>query len=122
MIYWRLIRGALYMYLSLKVWWTGRKTDSCARGTGRNISLLCDPDGSGDTFRYATGKVEGSNSSDVSIGRLGGLGSIMADACYANGKTNGSLVNTPFVARDLMRIVDGLGEDDLIRFMGELVL
>jgi hypothetical protein len=45
----------------------------------------------------------------------------MADTCAAAQNETGTLLGTAFVARDMMRIVDALGEDGLLRFWGKFV-
>jgi arabinogalactan endo-1,4-beta-galactosidase len=44
-----------------------------------------------------------------------------SNICQEKNKNNskGGLVGTAFVARDLMQVVDALGEDGLLRFWGE---
>lgn len=44
-----------------------------------------------------------------------------ANACWNRNKENdiGELVGTTFVARDLIEVVDSLGEDGLLRYWGE---
>ncbi|KAK3304150.1 TAP-like protein-domain-containing protein [Chaetomium strumarium] len=58
------------------------------------------------------------NSSDVAAGRNWGNAQILAESCYAARNETGALVGTSFVARDMMRIVDALGEDGLLRYWG----
>lgn len=44
----------------------------------------------------------------------------MADTCYGAQNKTGSLIGTAFVARDMMRIVDALGDGDgMLRYWGE---
>lgn len=42
----------------------------------------------------------------------------VADQCYRDGNATGPYISTTFVARDMMRIVDALGEDGLLRYYG----
>lgn len=71
-----------------------------------------------DAWNYAlnTGP---SNSSDVALANLWARGAITADICYRNQKKIGSLISSAFVARDMIRIVDALGEDGLLRYYGK---
>lgn len=62
---------------------------------------------------------EAGNASDVTLGELWGNMGIRADACKENGADIGELLGTAFVARDLMRIVDALGEDGMLRYWGK---
>jgi hypothetical protein len=59
------------------------------------------------------------NSSDVALGRLWTRGTINAHLCYQKSKATGSLIGTAFVARDLISVVDALGEDGMLRYWGE---
>ena len=63
-----------------------------------------------------------SNSSDVSLGTLWARGTIVSQECFDNANLGegGSLISTAFVARDLMSVVDALGEDGMLRYWGEL--
>jgi hypothetical protein len=59
------------------------------------------------------------NSSDVALGRLWTRGTINAELCFQKSKATGSLIGTAFVARDLISVVDALGEDGMLRYWGE---
>lgn len=99
---------------------TGRQFDLIAfdpRGTsGSRIPMRCIQSET-DAWNYAlnTGP---SNSSDVALANLWARGAITADICYRNQKKIGSLISSAFVARDMIRIVDALGEDGLLRYYG----
>lgn len=41
-----------------------------------------------------------------------------ADACYAKMNETGQLISTAYTARDMMNIVDALGEDGMLRYWG----
>jgi hypothetical protein len=83
-------------------------TYSCyATDLERKIATLQSPQGLG-------------NASDIELGRLWAEGKLSSDACYAQLKETGGLVGTAFVARDIMKIVDALGEDRLLRYYGEM--
>lgn len=58
------------------------------------------------------------NSSDTALGRLWAKGEIYSNACYQNANETGSLIGTAFVARDLISVVDALGEDGKLRYWG----
>lgn len=62
---------------------------------------------------------ESGNASDTTLGELWGNMGIRADTCKEKGGDIGELLGTAFVARDLMRIVDALGEDGLLRYWGK---
>ncbi|KAF0318194.1 nedd8-like protein [Colletotrichum asianum] len=59
-----------------------------------------------------------SNSSDVTPGRLWASTKLLVDKCYEKNKEIGGVYGTAFVARDMMQIVDALGEDGLLRYWG----
>jgi hypothetical protein len=45
-----------------------------------------------------------------------------AESCYENAKDVGELMSSAFVARDMMRIVDALGEDGMLRYFGKFAI
>ncbi len=46
-------------------------------------------------------------------------GKLLADTCYEKLKDVGSLIGTAFVARDVMQIVDALGQGTLLNYHGK---
>jgi hypothetical protein len=60
-----------------------------------------------------------SNESDATVGQAWAVKGTLALACAETLGNNATLLGTAFVARDMMRIVEGLGEDGLLRFWGE---
>lgn len=99
--------------------------------TGGSFDLVSwDPRGSGDTLRAlcVPGEVErtyqgavtppASNESDATVGLLWSLKSSLASACVSNLGENATLLGTAFVARDMLRIVEGLGGDGLLNYFG----
>jgi pimeloyl-ACP methyl ester carboxylesterase len=46
------------------------------------------------------------------------LAGAQADACYDNMRETGQYIGTAFTARDMIKIVDSLGEDGLLRYYG----
>jgi hypothetical protein len=59
------------------------------------------------------------NSSDVALGRLWARGGINAELCFQKSNATGNLIGTASVARDLISVVDALGEDGMFRYWGE---
>ncbi|CAI6339917.1 unnamed protein product [Periconia digitata] len=59
-----------------------------------------------------------SNVSDVQLSHHWVGSEILANACYKNMSNFGHLIGTGTTARDLMSVVDALGEDGLLRFWG----
>lgn len=86
------------------------------RGTGNTLPFSCtDNDIEGDTM---LSELILGNSSDVALGRLWTRGTINAELCFQKSKATGSLIGTAFVARDLISVVDALGEDGMLRYWG----
>jgi len=56
----------------------------------------------------------------VAPGRAWGAGKILSETCFAAQNKTGRFIGTAFVARDLMRVVDALGEDGMLRYWGQL--
>jgi pimeloyl-ACP methyl ester carboxylesterase len=59
-----------------------------------------------------------SNASDAALGRVWADAQFFNANCFQQQNLTGDLIGTAFVARDLMQIVDALGEDGLLRFWG----
>jgi len=87
------------------------------RGTGNTIPFSC-TDNEDEMSNMVNDMILG-NSSDVALGRLWTRGAINADLCFKNSNATGNLIGTAFVARDLMSVVDALGEDGMLRYWGE---
>lgn len=93
------------------------------RGTGVTIPYTCfssTATGTASRQDYNAGYVTSANASDVAIGAAWAVGGTLADACAETMADNGSLVGTAFTVRDMMQIVDALGEDGMLRFYGML--
>ena len=58
------------------------------------------------------------NSSDTAYGLFEASTKTLLESCEQNAQDNGELIGTGFVARDMMRIVDALDEDGLLRYWG----
>ncbi|KAK4892594.1 hypothetical protein LTR27_008870 [Elasticomyces elasticus] len=58
------------------------------------------------------------NSSDTAVGAIWAASGALAELCYENAGDVGRFVGTSFVARDIMQVVDALGEDGLLRYYG----
>src|SRR5690349_11449301 len=89
------------------------------RGTGNTLKFSCYNSASEKetlqlAYRFPAGKA-----SDTAQGETWATSKLLADNCYAVSNKTGSLIGTAFVARDMMRIVDALGEDGLLRYWGE---
>ncbi|KAH0422352.1 nedd8-like protein [Colletotrichum camelliae] len=97
------------------------------RGTGNTIPFSCFEDQDERTayllqspkaWAIMTFPNFWSNSSDVTPGRLWASTKLLVDKCYEKNKEIGGVYGTAFVARDMMQIVDALGEDGLLRYWG----
>ncbi|KAL5355148.1 Alpha/Beta hydrolase protein [Aspergillus floccosus] len=94
-----------------------------ARGTGKTMPYACDA--SSSTANSGSLSRRG-NATSLPQGDLWETlkskawhdGGVLVDACYKSQKDTGRSVNTAFVARDMLRIVDALNEDGLLRFWG----
>lgn len=89
------------------------------RGTGNTLPYSCSTNETQLAVSQITAQVLAANASDTTPGRLWGLAKSMADICQETNKDIGALIGTSFTARDLMSVVDGLGEDGLLRYIGE---
>ncbi|KAF2145297.1 uncharacterized protein K452DRAFT_316367 [Aplosporella prunicola CBS 121167] len=81
------------------------------RGTGKTLTFSCYEDPS-DGY-VAAGPLKAGNSSDTAPGEIWASASVFADDCRAEAEEIGSLIGTSFVARDMMEIVNALGENGL---------
>ncbi|SPO06306.1 related to hydrolases or acyltransferases (alpha/beta hydrolase superfamily) [Cephalotrichum gorgonifer] len=84
------------------------------RGTGQTLRFQCfEPEELGQT--YLAGLPD---ASDVSPGKIWAEATIVAKSCGERLKDTGDLVGMAFAARDMMQIVDALGEDGMLRYWG----
>ncbi|KAL3420721.1 hypothetical protein PVAG01_07166 [Phlyctema vagabunda] len=90
------------------------------RGTANTLTFSCYSDSAARNLVALSTNAGAGNSSDVALGRNWAAGSIYANNCYTNedARSKGHLINTAYVARDMMQIVDALGEDGLLRYWG----
>ena len=88
------------------------------RGTGKTIPFSCyqtDAERSLDRSKTPLS----TKASDTAVSLLYSMGETFANQCFYNAGTTGALISTAFVARDMMQIVDALGEDGLLRYWGK---
>ncbi|KAK3677511.1 hypothetical protein LTR78_002361 [Recurvomyces mirabilis] len=93
------------------------------RGTGFTIPFQCDVSELGSTAtpsnsKRSLGELVNVNITDIFSNGGWDYAGQNADLCYAQANKTGSLIGTAFVARDMMHIVDALGEDGLLRYYG----
>ncbi|KAL7619812.1 hypothetical protein AAE478_010357 [Parahypoxylon ruwenzoriense] len=86
------------------------------RGTGNTLRFTCYPED--PIGYYVTMGTTLAGSADTALGQLWAEANIVANQCYNNLKDVGDYVGMAFAARDMMSIVDALGEDGLLRYWG----
>ena len=64
----------------------------------------------------ATDPTEYAEASDASLGRLWAHGKVLSDACAANANDEGQVISSAFVSRDIMKISEALGDEDVNYF------
>jgi hypothetical protein len=87
------------------------------RGTGNTLPFSCYTNEL-DILTYMLERTP-ANVSDTTLGRVWARGDVNAHACLQNANETISLLSSTFVARDLISVVDALGEDGLLRYWGE---
>jgi pimeloyl-ACP methyl ester carboxylesterase len=91
------------------------------RGTGKTIPFDCkieDPTTTTSTRKRDTDVLASANLTEYFMNGGWESAGLLADACYTAMNGTGSYIGTAFVARDMMEIVDALGEDGLLRYYG----
>ncbi|KAH7413609.1 Alpha/Beta hydrolase protein [Phaeosphaeria sp. MPI-PUGE-AT-0046c] len=94
-----------------------------ARGTGRTIPFACDPvnETTSSLVRRAQNfTIPQNDMYDVLTTKAWDSAALYVEACAETkgNKDIASVISTPFVVRDMVNIVDALGEDGLLRFWG----
>lgn len=92
------------------------------RGTGNTIPFIC-PEAAGKSdagsaHKRDTNKLLKINLTDYFSSGGWESARTTADACYAQNNKTGSLIGTVSTARDMLEILEALGEDGLLRFYG----
>ncbi|OGM41169.1 hypothetical protein ABOM_009862 [Aspergillus bombycis] len=88
------------------------------RGTGNTLNFSCYDSAIERTVSQLSLHQELVNASNTALGRLWTSGKVFSDTCLDRMRENATLVGTAFVARDMMQIVDALGEDGKLRYWG----
>ncbi|KAL2795432.1 Alpha/Beta hydrolase protein [Aspergillus keveii] len=112
-------RGTLSGYGPIFQQLTGGQYDLVAfdpRGTGNTLLFSCYTNEL-DILTYMLER-NPANVSDTTLGRVWARGDVNANACLQNANETISLLSSTFVARDLISVVDALGEDELLRYWG----
>ncbi|KAK5997430.1 Serine protease Hip1-like protein [Cladobotryum mycophilum] len=85
------------------------------RGTNDTLPFSCYAD---EVSRNIGTSALTGNASDVALGQVWAKATIFAETCHTAQNKTGNFIGTAFVARDMMRIVDALGEDGMLRYWG----
>lgn len=90
------------------------------RGTGYTIPFACnlDPSDPAPTQKRDIGTLVSTNLTEVFLRGGWEAAGMLADYCAGEAGETGTLIGTAFTARDMMEIVDALGEDGLLRYYG----
>ncbi|PVH74867.1 proteinase [Cadophora sp. DSE1049] len=86
------------------------------RGTANTLTFQCYAN---ETEKASVVPATGTgltNSSDIAKGATWITNKVFAKQCAKNSGENGTLIGTAFTARDMMQVVDALGEDGLLRY------
>jgi hypothetical protein len=89
-------------------------------GTVDTLTMTCShPD---ELAAYMMSSPTYANTSDTAPGQIWTTQGTVAHLCKERNHMNGSYVGTAFTARDLITVVDALGEDGMLRFWGKSLL
>jgi hypothetical protein len=89
------------------------------RATGNTLSFTCYENEAERAQAISRVPEYVGDASSTSLARPWAHSQIIANKCYtAQSDKHGSLIGTAFVVRDMMRIVDALDEDGMLRFWG----
>ncbi|KAF2265018.1 alpha/beta-hydrolase [Lojkania enalia] len=89
------------------------------RGTGNTLPIDCYPTSPIERLYQQLASPPTTNASDVALGTTWSIQKTYTQSCYETNKDVGKLVGSGFVARDVMQIVDALGEDGMLRYWGQ---
>lgn len=89
-------------------------------GTGDTLPFSCFSTEAERAAYYSSLYAIATNASDTSVGQAWGTAQWMTALCEnsTHAKEVGELIGTAYTARDMMQIVDALGEDGLLRYWG----
>ncbi|KAK5060015.1 hypothetical protein LTR84_009899 [Exophiala bonariae] len=90
------------------------------RGTGYTLPFACDLGASGSppARKRDVGTLASTNLTEVFLNGGWEAAGQLADYCATQADETATLIGTAFTARDMMMIVDALGEDGLLRYYG----
>lgn len=104
------ILGIAISYLS-----TSKYAD-CTRGTGKTIPFECKLAELAELQGRDIESLVHLNLTEHFLKRGWHNAEYLAERCYSTMNASGELIGTAFVARDMVQIIDGLGEDGLLRY------
>lgn len=87
------------------------------RGTGETLPFSC----YNTTTERTLASIEvptAFTASDTAIGYIWAAKQMFGETCKLQEPETGELIGTAFVARDIMKVVDALGEDGMVRYLG----
>ncbi|KAM0814410.1 putative TAP-like protein-domain-containing protein [Seiridium cardinale] len=88
------------------------------RGTANALGYSCFENDVERALVSAQYPLVAGDASEFELGTLWANSKILANYCEARTQNISELIGTAFVARDLMQVVDALGEDGLLRYWG----
>lgn len=91
------------------------------RGVGNTIPFLCASDDL-DAQYFLNSQIRLPNASDTQLGEAWANAQVNAETCFKQNNETAGLIGTAFGARDLISVVDALGEDGMLRFWGESIV
>lgn len=91
-----------------------------SRGTGDTLPFSCFPTEAERAAYYSSLYGMTTNASDTSIGLAWATAQWMTVLCKnsTDAQEAGEVIGTAYTARDMMQIVDALGEDGMLRYWG----
>ena len=87
------------------------------RGTGETLPFTC-YNTTAERNAALVSIPKSLKSSDTALGEIWAQRQIFAERCKLQASDYGDLIGTAFTARDIMQIVDALGEDGMLRYLG----
>ncbi|KAJ4365075.1 hypothetical protein N0V83_008692 [Neocucurbitaria cava] len=88
------------------------------RGTGKTLPVNC----FGTPLELISAGLQlppAIDAYDTALGTTFAVSKVIADSCYENLGEVGGLIGTAYTARDILQVVDALGEDGMLRYWGQ---
>ncbi|KAM4055849.1 TAP-like protein [Hirsutella rhossiliensis] len=87
------------------------------RGTGNTVPFTC-YDRAYWMQTFFEDPIAPNDPDEIPLGKLWSRGSIVSNLCAKKHSETGRMIGTTFVARDIVRVAEALGEDGLVRYWG----